>query len=612
MGFDALWLSPVVENTAGGYHGYWARNFSRVSPQFGGERELKLLVDECHRRGMLVMLDWVSNHVGPVGDDFAQIDTFSDGRYYHGCAGCSSSCSIYDYHDYEQAELCRLSGLPDLNDSVPEVRAKLAGFANALLATYGFDGMRIDTVPHMAVEYWESFRASVDSFMIGEILDGQYSRVADYQSPLDSTLSYPTYYTLRNVFASKASATALDAALKSNRAAFLDTTVLGSFVDNHDQARFLNAQGDRTLYRNALAHVVLGEGIPFVYYGTEQELSGGSDPANREALWTKGYGTGTAIYKFLATLNAARKSAHLWDFPQTTVFSSDTTYAFTRGPVIVVLQNTFDTARTIVATAGTSLSVPLLSGEPVVFSSQPLHTVDASSSSSPSSSGKPPGPARSSEEPTPAQRDKSDNGLSTGALVGIIVGCVGGTLVIVFIVLVIVAIVILRRGNAAARRSRLDDRAVAMGDIEASKPRGHARSPAADAKPGSPRAAADARHSVRPAAAAGGAAVATAEKKQAVGGASAVAAGDGNNRRAPRSQAQGERRHSSHSASHHHRHSSSKRRASARVPSTTLSDPVDLSQMQGAAPPVAMSLVLKTPEELAVEARQSPELSISP
>ena len=26
MGFDAIWISPIVENTDGGYHGYWAKN----------------------------------------------------------------------------------------------------------------------------------------------------------------------------------------------------------------------------------------------------------------------------------------------------------------------------------------------------------------------------------------------------------------------------------------------------------------------------------------------------------------------------------------------------------------------------------------------------------
>ena len=28
LGFDAIWISPVIENTPNGYHGYWAKNLS--------------------------------------------------------------------------------------------------------------------------------------------------------------------------------------------------------------------------------------------------------------------------------------------------------------------------------------------------------------------------------------------------------------------------------------------------------------------------------------------------------------------------------------------------------------------------------------------------------
>ena len=31
MGFDAIWISPVVDNYDNGYHGYWARNIYGVN-----------------------------------------------------------------------------------------------------------------------------------------------------------------------------------------------------------------------------------------------------------------------------------------------------------------------------------------------------------------------------------------------------------------------------------------------------------------------------------------------------------------------------------------------------------------------------------------------------
>lgn len=66
MGFDAIWITPVVENTPQGYHGYWAKDFDKTNPYHGTEEELKELVNECHKRDMLVMVDVVANHIGYV------------------------------------------------------------------------------------------------------------------------------------------------------------------------------------------------------------------------------------------------------------------------------------------------------------------------------------------------------------------------------------------------------------------------------------------------------------------------------------------------------------------------------------------------------------------
>ena len=40
--------------------------------------------------------------------------------------------------------------------------------------------------------------------------------------------------------------------------------------DNHDNPRFLNVNGDHALYMSALLYSMYSEGIPIVYYGSEQ------------------------------------------------------------------------------------------------------------------------------------------------------------------------------------------------------------------------------------------------------------------------------------------------------------------------------------------------------
>lgn len=44
-GFDAIWISPVVTNTPGGYHGYWAQDIYGINPHFGSAEDLRRLVN---------------------------------------------------------------------------------------------------------------------------------------------------------------------------------------------------------------------------------------------------------------------------------------------------------------------------------------------------------------------------------------------------------------------------------------------------------------------------------------------------------------------------------------------------------------------------------------
>jgi glycosidase len=71
LGVTALWISPVVANTeedAGfaSYHGYWTQDFLRHNPHFGDLYKLRELTDAAHARGMKVILDVVTNHVGQL------------------------------------------------------------------------------------------------------------------------------------------------------------------------------------------------------------------------------------------------------------------------------------------------------------------------------------------------------------------------------------------------------------------------------------------------------------------------------------------------------------------------------------------------------------------
>lgn len=91
-----------------------------------------------------------------------------------------------------------------------------------------------------------------------------------------------------------------------------DSTVLGSFSENHDQPRFASKTQDYTLAKNIVAFTILADGIPIIYQGQEQHYSavGGSNaPYNREAIWLSKYDTEATLYQFIKTLNNIRTYA---------------------------------------------------------------------------------------------------------------------------------------------------------------------------------------------------------------------------------------------------------------------------------------------------------------
>ncbi|HEY4181602.1 MAG TPA: alpha-amylase family glycosyl hydrolase [Kofleriaceae bacterium] len=95
LGVTALWISPVVKNTeedAGfaSYHGYWTQDFLRPNAHFGDISKLRELVDKAHKKGMLVILDVVTNHMGQlfyydINGNGQPDDTISGGGNSHTC-----------------------------------------------------------------------------------------------------------------------------------------------------------------------------------------------------------------------------------------------------------------------------------------------------------------------------------------------------------------------------------------------------------------------------------------------------------------------------------------------------------------------------------------------
>ena len=338
MGFNAIWISPIVENTEGSYHGYHMTNLYKLNPHFGSEEDFKLLIKTCHEKDIWIMVDVVVNHVGLVGVDYSKIYPFNSKEHYH------NVCQITNWNNQWQIENCRLSNLPDLNHENKWVEQKLLQWIHDLIKKYNIDGLRIDTVIEVPKWFWDKFREAAGVFQIGEAFNGNIDYIADYQNHLDSLFNYPLYYIIEKSFCG--SFRELENYWFNIRPKFVLPEYIANFVENHDNPRFLNKCKDKNKFINAVVFLLLWEGIPVFYYGGEQFFSGGADPQNREPLWDN-YNTNSELYIIIGKVNNLRKKVKIWNYEIVQRYADDNFYTFTRGNVLACFTNNFSFQRKI-------------------------------------------------------------------------------------------------------------------------------------------------------------------------------------------------------------------------------------------------------------------------
>ncbi|KAL2826977.1 glycoside hydrolase superfamily [Aspergillus cavernicola] len=353
MGFTAIWITPITEQISEtttwgtGFHGYWQKNIYGVDSHLGTADDIRALSQALHDRGMYLMLDVVANHMAYNGagasTNFNTFTPFNSASYFH------SYCAVSDYTNQWQVENCYLGdnivSLSDLNTQSSEVRNIWYDWVEDIVANYSIDGLRMDTVKHVEKDFWSGYTQAAGVYSVGEVFDGSPSYTCDYQNYMDGVMNYPVYYPLRAAFTSSSGNMGdLYNMVYTVSSSCKDPTLLGSFSENHDNARFPSITQDFSLAKNVLAFVFFSDGIPIIYAGQEQHYAGGEDPYNREPVWWASYSTQSELYQFIAATNKIRKlaisrsSSYVTD--RNNPFYSDTHHiAMNKGGVLALLNN---------------------------------------------------------------------------------------------------------------------------------------------------------------------------------------------------------------------------------------------------------------------------------
>lgn len=374
LGATALWITPPVAQQwwnprarYGGYHGYWAEDFSAVDAHYGDLADYRALADALHACGMSLVQDVVVNH---TGDYFG----YADGQWSAHAASRGferhpddrgrlapsqppfdrndardrgdRAASIYhwtpdiaDFGDRRQETDFQLAGLDDLDTENPEVRRALRRVYGDWIARVGVDAFRIDTAFYVPEDYFRDFLHADDAqapgimeaarragrpgfhvfgegFAIDRAYDDagarkveRYATDAQGRPLLPGMINFPLYGTLGDVFARGRPTAELGWRIGSMMRVHARPHLMSTFVDNHDVDRFLAGGGEPGLKQALLAIMTL-PGIPTIYYGTEQGFT-----AQREAMFAGGHGSGgrdrfdsdSPLYRYLRQAIALRR-----------------------------------------------------------------------------------------------------------------------------------------------------------------------------------------------------------------------------------------------------------------------------------------------------------------
>jgi alpha-amylase len=150
-----------------------------------------------------------------------------------------------------------------LNTENPFVANTLIHWIRDFVNRFDIDGIRIDTVPEVPKWFWDKFGQSSGVFAIGEVFDNRLEYVADYQNHLDSLLNYPIFFAMKDAFQHGQSMKQIETAFLEVNKHFKDPSVLGVFVNNHDNSRFLHNSPSVKNFMNSIAFSILSSKLIF-------------------------------------------------------------------------------------------------------------------------------------------------------------------------------------------------------------------------------------------------------------------------------------------------------------------------------------------------------------
>lgn len=398
LGATAIWSTPLLLDNENGasYHGYSCSDYYLIDPRYGTNELYRTYVDECHKRGLKVIMDIVPNHSStthwwyndqPFEDWTHKWDSYTQSNWTFS-TNMDYNASKSDLYQMESGWFDRT--MADMNLDNPYLLHYFKQWAVWWIEYSGLDGFRVDTYPYnekMPMSQWcKAVMEEYPNFnIVGEVWTSSIPQLAYWQggnankdgfnSNLKSIMDFPLHDAIRMAMTEDGTKAGWGQGMTriydvvSHDFVYHDLSNMMIMVANHDTDRIGDVcEGD--LRKMKIVHTLLCtmRGMPQMLYGDELlfrstdrskghptlrvDFPGGweGDAVN---LFDRAQHTGDAkeLFDYTRTLMNWRKSKEVIHTGKTLHFiDRDNTYAFFRyndTELVFVYVNNSDTQREI-------------------------------------------------------------------------------------------------------------------------------------------------------------------------------------------------------------------------------------------------------------------------
>ncbi len=298
IGVSIIYLSPIFESSSN--HKYNTGDYKKIDPMFGDEEILKELIEKANKKGINIILDGVFSHTGADSKYFNKFGNYDEVGAYQ--SKDSKYSSWYTFNDFPDDYKCwwGVKDLPNVNELNMSYMDYIIYDKDRVINKWtnmGIKCWRLDVADELPTEFIKEIikelkKNYAEYVLVGEVWEDASNKITYNErrnylvgNQLDSVMGYPFRENIVSFLKGNITSKELNNKFMTIKENYPKESFKANLnlISSHDVARIKTELNyDEAMVKLSVATQMTFEGVPYIYYGDEAGLCGGTDPDNRK------------------------------------------------------------------------------------------------------------------------------------------------------------------------------------------------------------------------------------------------------------------------------------------------------------------------------------------